>query len=138
MLPPLRERKEDIPLITDYYLKIFSEQYNRIGIRIKQETIQKLEEYHWPGNIRELAHTIERAVILSKSGVLTPEDFNLTMKPSVVWRMEEPSIRVEDYEKKAIGNILGKYNGNLSKAAGELGIARSTLYRKIAYFGIGV
>jgi DNA-binding NtrC family response regulator len=138
VLPPLRERKEDIPLITDYYLKLFSEQYNKIGIRIKEETIQKLEEYHWPGNIRELAHTIERAVILCKSGVLTPEDFNLKMKPSLVWRMEEPSIRVEDYEKKAIGNTLGKYNGNLSKAAGELGMARSTLYRKIAHFGIDI
>jgi transcriptional regulator of acetoin/glycerol metabolism len=59
------------------------------------------------------------------------------MKPSPVLAMEEPLFRVEDYEKKAIGNVLGKYNGNLSKAAGELGIARSTLYRKIAYFGIG-
>jgi two-component system, NtrC family, response regulator HydG len=137
-LPPLRERKEDIPLITDYYLKLFSEQYKKRGICMKKETIQKLEEYHWPGNIRELAHTIERAVILSKSGVLTPEDFNLKMKPAFVWRMEEPSIRVADYEKKAIGNILGKFNGNLSKAAGELGIARSTLYRKIAHFGIDV
>jgi DNA-binding NtrC family response regulator len=137
VLPPLRERKEDIPLLTDYYLKLFSEQYHKNGIRMKEETIQKLEEYHWPGNIRELAHTIERAVILCKSGVLTPEDFNLKMKPSLAWNMDEPSIRIEDYEKKAIGNILGKYNGNLSKAAGELGIARSTLYRKIAYFGIG-
>jgi two-component system, NtrC family, response regulator HydG len=136
VLPPLRERKEDIPLLTDYYLKLFSEHYHKNGIRMKEETIQKLEEYHWPGNIRELAHTIERAVILCKSGVLTPEDFNLKKKPSLAWSLEEPSIRMEDYEKKAIGNILGKYNGNLSKAAGELGIARSTLYRKIAYFGI--
>jgi len=137
VLPPLRERKEDIPLLTDYYLKLFSGQYHKNGISMKEETIQKLEEYHWPGNIRELAHTIERAVILCKSGVLSPEDFNLKMKPSLAWNMDEPSIRIEDYEKKAIGNILGKYNGNLSKAAGELGIARSTLYRKIAYFGIG-
>jgi DNA-binding NtrC family response regulator len=137
MLPPLRERKEDIPLLSDYYLKIFSEKYNKRGICMKEKTIQKLEEYHWPGNIRELAHTIERAVILCKSRVLTPEDFNLKMKPSPVLAMEEPLFRVEDYEKKAIGNVLGKYNGNLSKAAGELGIARSTLYRKIAYFGIG-
>jgi DNA-binding NtrC family response regulator len=137
MLPPLRERKEDIPLLSDYYLKIFSEKYNKRGIGMKEKTIQKLEEYHWPGNIRELAHTIERAVILCKSRVLTPEDFNLKMKPSPVLAMEEPLFRVEDYEKKAIGNVLGKYNGNLSKAAGELGIARSTLYRKIAYFGIG-
>jgi DNA-binding NtrC family response regulator len=137
MLPPLRERKEDIPLLSDYYLKIFSEKYNKRGIYMKEKTIQKLEEYHWPGNIRELAHTIERAVILCKSRVLTPEDFNLKMKPSPVLAMEEPLFRVEDYEKKAIGNVLGKYNGNLSKAAGELGIARSTLYRKIAYFGIG-
>jgi DNA-binding NtrC family response regulator len=138
ILPPLRERKEDISLLTDYYLKLFSKQYNKTGIRIKEGTIRKLEEYHWPGNIRELAHAIERAVILCKSEILTPDDFIFKCKPFPVGKTDEPSLRVEDYEKKAIENVLGKYNGNLSKASEELGIARSTLYRKIAYFGMGI
>jgi two-component system, NtrC family, response regulator HydG len=136
VLPPLRERIEDIGLIADYYLKLFSEQYCKQGIIIKEDTIQKLKEYHWPGNIRELAHSIERAVILCKRGILTPEDFILKIKPSPVQLMDEPSIRVEDYEKRAISDALSKHNGNLSKAAEELGIARSTLYRKIAHFGM--
>ena len=136
ILPPLRERREDISLIADYYLKLFSEQYGKQGIVIKEDTIQKLNEYHWPGNIRELAHAIERAVILCKSRSLTPEDFILKTKPTPSQIIVEPAIRVEDYEKRAISSALSKHNGNLSKAAEEIGIARSTLYRKITRFGI--
>ena len=136
-IPPLRDRKEDVSLIADFYLRLFSEQYGKQGIRIAKETMQKLEEYRWPGNIRELAHAIERAVILCKSGILSPDDFVLKIKSSQAQITDESSIRVEDYERKAIINALGKHNGNLSKAADELGIARSTLYRKISRFGIG-
>ena len=136
ILPPLRERKEDIPLLADYYLELFSEQYNRQGIKLKEDALEKLIAYHWPGNIRELAHTIERAVILCKSGNLTPDDFVLRTKPSPAKLIDGPVIRVEDYEKKAINNAMTKYNGNLTKAAEEIGIARSTLYRKIARLGM--
>ena len=136
ILPPLRERKEDIPLLADYYLKLFAEQYNRQGIKLKEDALEKLIAYHWPGNIRELAHTIERAVILCKSGNLTPDDFVLRTKPSPAKLIDGPVIRVEDYEKKAINNAMTKYNGNLTKAAEEIGIARSTLYRKIARLGM--
>jgi len=135
-IPPLRERKEDIGLIAKYYLRIFSEQYHKQGIGITEDTLQKLEEYHWPGNIRELAHAIERAVILCKSENLSPCDFILRIKSSPGNVTDESSIRVEDYEKKAIICAMNKHNGNLSKAADELGIARSTLYRKISRFGI--
>jgi DNA-binding NtrC family response regulator len=138
-LPPLRERKEDISLIADYYLKKFSEQYGKTDVKFNTDSLIKLEDYHWPGNIRELSHSIERAVILCKSGTLTPDDFVLRSK--TVQRnqelIEDQSIRIEDYEKKAISSALQKYNGNLSKAAAEMGIARSTLYRKIAHLGIG-
>jgi DNA-binding NtrC family response regulator len=137
VLPPLRDRKEDISIIANYYLDIFSDQYLKQGIRIGENAIQKLEEYHWPGNIRELAHAIERAVILSKSGTLRPEDFVLKTKSSDTQNIAEPAIRVEDYEKQAISSAMKKHNGNLSKAAEEIGIARSTLYRKIARFGMG-
>ena len=135
-LPPLRERKEDITLISDYYIKLFSEQYGKEGITINDNTIKKLEEYHWPGNIRELAHAIERAVILCRNRILTPEDFVLKIKPVTAQLITEPAIRIEDYEKRAISSALSKHNGNLSKAAEEIGIARSTLYRKITRFGI--
>jgi DNA-binding NtrC family response regulator len=138
VLPPLRERREDISLIADYYLKIFSDQYGKNGIRLSDDCIKKLIEYHWPGNIRELAHTIERAVILCKSGVITTDDFVLRARSggTAQTQISESSVRLEDYEKKAISIALNKHNGNLSKAAEEIGIARSTLYRKIAQFGI--
>ncbi len=136
LLPPLRERKEDISLIAEYYLNLYSQHYGKEGITIKEETINKLKEYHWPGNIRELAHSIERAVILCKSRTLSPDDFVLKNKINTQKRVEEPVIRVESYEKRAVSSALTKHNGNLSKAAEELGMARSTLYRKIAHFGM--
>jgi transcriptional regulator with PAS, ATPase and Fis domain len=136
ILPPLRERREDINLLADYYLELFSGQYGRQRIKLTDETLQKLKEYHWPGNIRELAHAIERAVILCKSETLTPDDFILRTRSVPAQLSDEPSVRVEDYEKIAISNAMTKHNGNLSKAADEIGIARSTLYRKISRLGI--
>jgi two-component system, NtrC family, response regulator HydG len=135
-LPPLRERKDDISIIAEYYLKLFCAQYGKNSIKLNADVIQKLLGYHWPGNIRELAHTIERAVILCKCGTLTPDDFVLRAKYAAVTEPPESSLRVEDFEKKAISVALSKHNGNLSRASEELGIARSTLYRKIAHFGM--
>jgi DNA-binding NtrC family response regulator len=136
LLPPLRDRKEDIGPLTDYYIKLFSGQYGKLGITIREEALNRLEQYHWPGNIRELAHSIERAVILNKSGTLNTEDFVLKIKSQPAIVPDEPIVRVEDYERRAITNALNKNNGNLSKAADDLGVARTTLYRKISRFGI--
>jgi two-component system, NtrC family, response regulator HydG len=135
-LPPLRERGEDITLIAEYYLEFYSKHYNKQELMLREDTILKLNSYPWPGNIRELAHAVERAVILSKNKILSPDDFTLKDKSLPPRKVDEPVIRVEDYEKSAISNALSKHNGNLSKASEELGIARSTLYRKIAHFGI--
>jgi DNA-binding NtrC family response regulator len=136
VLPPLRERKEDIGQLAEYFILQFSEQYGKQVINIKEDTLTKLEQYHWPGNIRELAHTIERAVILNKNGTLNPEDLILKSKSQATYVTDEPIVSVEDYERKAIINALSKNNGNLSKAANELGVARTTLYRKISQFGL--
>jgi DNA-binding NtrC family response regulator len=135
-IPPLRDRKEDISIISEYYLKLFSEKYCKPDMVLMEETLEKLREYHWPGNIRELAHAIERAVILCRNRILTAEDFVLKIKPTAAQLITEPVIRIEDYEKRAISSALSKHNGNLSKAAEEIGIARSTLYRKITRLGI--
>jgi two-component system, NtrC family, response regulator HydG len=138
MLPPLRDRKEDIEVIADHYLRVFSERYGKPGIKIRGDAYLKMHEYHWPGNIRELAHCIERAVILCKRETLTSEDFPLKIKSANGQADSMKTMKVEDFERNAIASALGKYNGNLSKAAEELGIARSTLYRKIAHFGLEV
>jgi two-component system, NtrC family, response regulator HydG len=135
-LPPLRERKEDIPPIADYYTGRYSVQYNKPGMRFGKDTLKKLEEYHWPGNIRELAHAIERAVILCKSQTIMPEDFVFKTKPAMAEVKKESAVRLEEYEKRALHDAIDKFSGNLSLAARELGIARSTLYRKIVQFGM--
>ena len=135
-LPPLRERKEDIRLLADHFINQFAEQYGKQGIIIKNDACDQLERYHWPGNIRELAHAVERAVILNKTGTLKSEDFILKIKQQLVQVNDEPIVSVEDYERKAIANALTKNNGNLSKAANDLGVARTTLYRKISHFGL--
>jgi DNA-binding NtrC family response regulator len=137
VLPPLRDRKEDIRPIADHYIGIFSGVYGKNGIKLREETIKKLEEYHWPGNIRELAHVIERAVIFSKGNSLAPDDFVLRRKPTSSHQISgDDAVSMEDFEKIVITKAMSRHNGNLSKAADEIGIARSTLYRKIARFGI--
>ncbi len=135
ILPPLRDRKEDIELLADFFIKQFSEQYSKQGISISEDALEVMKLYNWPGNIRELAHVIERAIILNKSGILKPEDFTLKVKAQAVLVLDEPIVSIGDYERKVISNALSKYNGNLSRAADDLGVARTTLYRKISRFG---
>lgn len=132
IVPPLRERKEDIEPIAEHYLSVFMNEYNKHGLELNEKIIKKLLDYNWPGNVRELAHCVERAIIFNKNGKLSPDDFEIRMRSAQKITPPETVTSVGDYEKVAINRALEKYKGNLSKAAEELGIARSTLYRKIS------
>ncbi len=133
-VPPLRERKSDIPLFTDHFTRLFAQKYNKAGIRFHGDVYQKLAAYSWPGNIRELQHVIERAIILSDKDTLKPADFLIMQETS---RGASPiGFRMEDVEKQTIQQVLEKYRYNISKAADELGMARTTLYRKMTKYGI--
>ncbi len=132
-LPPLRDRPEDISLLLEFFLKQYGNKYHKSGLKVSSSTIRKLEKYYWPGNIREFQHAVERAVIMSNSSVLNPEDF-LVSSPKTI--PSKSSLKVEDLEKSAIVNALEKCHGNLTKAAVELGFGRSTLYRKINKYGL--
>ncbi len=134
-LPPLRERKEDIEPLAAYFLQNFGRQYEKEGLGISENAQRRMMEYNWPGNIRELEQEIERAVIFCRNQKIDPADFSFTNRQAAKQTVPEIAIKVEDYERKAIKEALNKHGGNLSRAAAELGIARSTLYRKIAYFG---
>ena len=127
-IPPLRERKEDILLIAEFYLKKYREKYDKTQLKLTQNTIEKLSKYHWPGNVRELKHSIEKAVILNESGVLCPDDFFFKAKNNLIGKPQ--SFKLNEYEKEALGKALKVHGNNLSKAAKEMGISRTTLYKK--------
>lgn len=128
-VPALRERGDDILVLSDFYLKKFSAKYGKHGLRITDIAEGKLKQYPWPGNVRELQHTMERAVILCEGNILKPTDFILNTRST-------PSLDVgpktlEEMEHFMIVNALQSNDGNYSAAAAQLGISRQTLYNKI-------
>jgi DNA-binding NtrC family response regulator len=134
-LPPLRERKEDIPGLADYYLSQYANKYEKPSLKMSGATYNALVNYHWSGNIRELKHTIEKAVILCDSTILKPGDLNL--KERTTLKNEEESLySLSDIEKGAIIRVLEKCQGNVSKAAYMLDISRTTLYSKMKEYKI--
>ena len=133
-IPSLRERKEDIPLLAEFFLKKYARKYHKENISLSDEAISKLKDYQWPGNIRELQHTLEKAVILSETGVLQAGDFYL--KPFVQTGIENPAT-LDEAEKRLIEYSLKRNKDNLSAAAAELGITRPTLYNKMKKYGLG-
>ena len=128
-VPPLRERDSDILVLADFYLKKFTAKYGKQGLRMNQVAQEKLIGYSWPGNIRELLHTIERAVILSEGNILKSEDFLLNSKSSV--SIQQGPATLEEMELLMITNALEQNEGNYSVAAEQLGISRQTLYNKM-------
>ncbi|MBU8892325.1 MAG: sigma-54 dependent transcriptional regulator [Bacteroidales bacterium] len=134
-VPPLRERKEDILILVNHFLDIYSKHYNKQGLKINNKATEKILEYTWPGNIRELKHTIEKAVILCNEMTLTSEDFFFEKQNS---KSEEfyKAISLEDGEKIIIKNALQRNNWNISDTAKELKVGRQTLYRKIEKYDI--
>lgn len=136
-VPPLRERFEDIPLLANHFLKHYAEKYQKTVNRISEAAITRMHKHPWPGNIRELQHAIERAVILSNGSVLQPEDFNFTpaaAREDAHVNLEQ--FNLEEVEKLLIRKVLKKYNGNITQAASELGLTRSSLYRRLEKYGL--
>ena len=134
-VPPLRERDNDILLLAEHYLQIYAAKYEKPQLRFKSDALDKLRTYSWPGNIRELNHTIEKAVILCDSDFITSQDFTFT-SPIQPDKGLTKGLSLEEGEKIIIINALNNNNRNISEAAKELGIGRQTLYRKIEKYGI--
>ena len=133
-LPPLRERKEEIPVLAEHFLLKYGRKYKKENLEFSKEIIQKLVEYHWPGNVRELRHTIEKVVILSENNQLNPEDFFFD-KP-VNQRPIAFTLNIAENEKELIRKALQVSRGNISKAASDLGVSRKTLYNKLHKYEI--
>ncbi|MBL7846097.1 MAG: sigma-54-dependent Fis family transcriptional regulator [Cyclobacteriaceae bacterium] len=137
-IPPLRERMEDIPLLSAHFLKHYADKYSKSVTKISEAAMSRMSKHPWPGNIRELQHAIERAVILSNSSVLQPEDF--TFNANTGKENEQPlnldQFNLDEVEKLLIRKVLKKYNGNITQAAAELGLTRSSLYRRLEKHGL--
>ena len=129
-LPPLRER--GVLLFIDCFLRKFTSKYQRQEIRIHEQTVEKLRSYHWPGNIRELQHTIEKAVILCEGSVIRPKDILVKQ----TWQPQATATvpNLEEVERRAIETAILQNNGNLTAAAEQLGVSRQTLYNKLKRF----
>lgn len=134
-LPSLRERKEDIPLLIQHFLDIYSKKYKKNNLRIDQGSISKLKKYQWPGNVRELQHAVERAVILSTGNQISAGDFPLGPTQPVK-NVAQEIMTLEDMEQKFIREALERNLGNVSKTAKELGLTRTALYRRLNKHGL--
>jgi len=137
VIPPLRERTDDITLLADHFLKMYCRKYKLDLKRISISTLRRLEKHHWPGNIRELQHAVERAVILSDNTVLEPRDFFINQSDEQInTDVNQFNLNLEETEKMLIRKVFDKHGGNISKAAKELGLTRASLYRRIEKYGL--
>lgn len=130
-IPPLRHRKEDIALFAEYFLKKYATLYKRPGLTLHPLTVKKLENHPWPGNIRELQYTMEKAVILTEKEVIRPADVSLHADKTFAFD-RVPNLR--EVEKEAILAAISQNAENLTAAAEQLGISRQTLYNKLKRF----
>ncbi len=137
-IPPLRQRPEDIKDFIELYLQMFREKYHKSHLIVNEEALTILQNHKWPGNVREIQHTIERGVIMSDDHEIKPSDFNLsTQNPeSKDYSNEYDNLNLQDIEKLLVQKALDKYEGNISKAAKELGLTRAALYRRLEKFNL--
>lgn len=148
-LPPLRERGEDIVLLAEYFLKIYSGKYSVGDVVLSASAKQKLLKHTWPGNVRELQHCIERAIVLGDKTELAAEDIRLedsvvasgssssdSSSSSSSGSIKVDSLNLQTLEREAIKRAISLSNGNLTQAAELLGITRFALYRKIDKLGV--
>jgi len=132
LIPPLRERLEDIPLLAGHFLAEACRKYGRVGLEISKKSMKQLQQYHWPGNVRELQNTLARAVILAEDKQARFDHLGSSAgSPSI-----QPSLNIEENEKALIQKALISNRGNVTRAAADLGIDRNALYRRMKKHGI--
>jgi DNA-binding NtrC family response regulator len=133
-MPPLRDRKEDIPLLAQEFLFQHAQRYRKRLTGFDPAAMEKLVNHPWPGNVRELDHAVERAILMAQGQVVTPNDFSLHAERESASRFEDLSL--EEVERLLIRKALARHNGNVSQAAQALGLSRSALYRRLQKFGL--
>ena len=143
-VPPLRSRSEDIPLLANKFVDTFAKEHQRGNITLSPAALKKIETYHWPGNVRELQNALERAVVVGDNGLIQPDDLPSRVantptpaRPRKTKGASSDSVRtMEEVERSTIEQALAQFNGNVSHVIRELGIPRTTLYRKLKKYGL--
>jgi len=137
IMPPLRKRDNDIILLAKHFAKLYSNKYMKLTPEFDKKAIEKLLGYNYPGNVRELQYTIERAVIMADENVLQQKDLIFSPLEMHSVADNEPSeLRLSAIEKNTILKVIEKHNGNITKAAKELGLTRTALYRRLSKYDI--
>jgi two-component system, NtrC family, response regulator HydG len=136
-IPPLRERREDIPLLLEHFIAFYAHKYNFPAKRLSATALEELMAHDWPGNVRALRHAVERALILSEGAILEADDFSLvTARTNGPRGSSSDTSRLDDIERGAIARALAESNGNVSRAAAGLGLTRASLYRRKMKYGL--
>ena len=135
-LPPLRDRREDIPALAEHFLRQHSERYRRSNMEFTPQALDALREHGWPGNVRELDHVVERALLMSSGNAVTP--FDLTLQSGSDGRLSSQleQLSLEEAERVLITKALARFEGNANRAAEALGLSRSALYRRLQKYGL--
>lgn len=137
LVPPLRERSEDIVLLAEHFLEMYSKKYRRQKLQLSDSAKKKLMLYHYPGNVRELQYTIERGVIMAEGETLKAEDITFSpIEQQIRSSQSIPTHNLEELERTAIEQALYKHDGNISQTAKELGLTRGALYRRLEKYGL--
>jgi DNA-binding NtrC family response regulator len=135
-LPPLRDRREDIPALAAHFLREQSTRYHRPVAELTPEAMRALLTHAWPGNVRELRHAVERAVLMAHGSVVTEDDLGLHASSAPPGTTSLDDLTLEEAERVLIQRALTRHAGNVSRAADALGVSRSALYRRIQHFGL--
>jgi DNA-binding NtrC family response regulator len=136
-LAPLRERREDIPLLLQHFIAMYAQKYNFPAKRLSAAALEQLTAHDWPGNVRALRHAVERAVIFSEGAVFETADFSLpTPRAGSVAKASPDTARLDALERSAIAKALEQHQGNVSRAAEALGLTRASLYRRKVKYGL--
>jgi DNA-binding NtrC family response regulator len=133
-LPPLRERREDIPALAMHFLKQHAQRYRKNLTGFEPGALQALLDHPWPGNIRELDHAVERGVLMAQATAIRPGELGLRIDRDATSRIEDMSL--EDVEGFLIKKAMARFDGNVSQAAKALGLSRSALYRRLQRYGL--
>jgi DNA-binding NtrC family response regulator len=133
-IPPLRERREDIPLLAAHFLRIHGQHYRKRLGGYESAALQALVDHNWPGNVRELDHAVERGVLMAQGAQLRLSDLSLKPTREATSRLEDMSL--EDVEASLVKKAMARYDGNVSHAARALGLSRSALYRRLQRYGL--